>query len=116
MWQIIGICSTCEGRKEHLKLLLSNLKLCFYCSQGRFCGACTTSIGVWSISPRQMGNLSGSTPSVREDTQSGPLARYRGCVTEITRWRTEETRWTTMVNRRNLLLSLLFPMVCSVNL
>ena len=52
--------------------------------------------------------LSGSAPSVRKDTQSGLVARYRGCVTKITSWRAEETRWTTMVNRRNLLLSLLF--------
>ena len=60
--------------------------------------------------------LSGSTPSVREDTQSGLVTRYRGCVTEITSWRAGETRWATMINRRNLLLSLLFPKVCSVNL
>ena len=44
------------------------------------------------------------------------VARYRGCVTEINSWRAEETRWTTMFNRRNLLLSLLFPKVCSTNL
>ena len=44
------------------------------------------------------------------------VARYRGCVTEINSWRAEETRWTTMFNRRNLLLSVLFPKVCLTNL
>ena len=68
------------------------------------------------IHSRLAHSLSGSTPSVREDTQSGLVTRYRGCVTEITSWRAGETRWATMINRRNLLLSLLFPKVCSVNL
>ena len=33
-------------------------------------------------------------------------------MTEYTRWRTKETRWTTMINRRNLFLPLIFPKVC----
>ena len=40
------------------------------------------------------------------------VARYRGCVTEKTSWSAEETRWNTMVNRRNHILPLLFPKVC----
>jgi hypothetical protein len=47
--------------------------------------------------------------------RSGLVARYRGCVTEITIWRAEETM-TNMVNRRNLVLSLLFPKMCSTDI
>ena len=47
--------------------------------------------------------LSGSTPSVRDDTQSGLVTRYRGCVTEITRWRApHEPPVELYVCRRNL--------------
>ena len=46
----------------------------------------------------------------------GLVARYRGCVTEVTSWRADETRWTNMGNRRNLVLSLLFPKMCSTDI
>ena len=44
------------------------------------------------------------------------MTRYISCVTKITSWWMGETRWSTMVDRRKLLLSVLFPMVYLPNI